>query len=138
MATVLRCESLDGVNYDFNEWEVADLKEWFDPSVIKLESQLGDPTMFDNGVEHYWAEIDFQIAFASTLANLNFVRLLREQFWLYPHFLNDLTTKYCVILWNPEDVAERWRRGYPLADHKLRLRFREFVGAVCYPPALES
>lgn len=138
MATVLRIDSMAGSHYDFQEWEVADMEEWTYTKQIKQLSQLGDPSVFDEGVEHYYSNVTFQLTFAGTVARLNLIRQLRDRFWIFPHYLFDTDEKYCVILWNPEAIREYWRRGHPLADQRITLHFREFVGAVCVPPPLVS
>jgi len=134
MATVLRIESMTGVLYDFTEFEIGKSREWNAQKQLKLESQCGDPTIFDMAIEHYRARIAFINAYTSTIARMNLVRLLADRFWLYPHYLSDVDLKYCVVLWNPEVISEFWYHGHPLADQPRTLEFREFVGFVCYPP----
>ena len=134
MATVLRIRSLMDINYDFNELEVGDVIEYEDEPLIYRESQLGDVTLYSEGVEHHMLEIDFINVFASTIARLNLVRLLRDRFWIYPHYLDDTDLRYCVVLRNPELVREFYYHGHPKADQVMRLIFREFTGSVCYPP----
>jgi hypothetical protein len=134
MAIVFRIESMAGATYDFSEMEVGKLEEWNAQQQLKLESQCGDPTIFDMGVEHYRARCQFINAFASTVARLNLVRVLADRFWMYPHYLFDTDLKYCVVLWNPEAIKEFWYHGHPEADKAVTLEFREFVGFVCYPP----
>jgi hypothetical protein len=135
MATVLRIKTLEGLSYDFDQYEIGRSREWTAQTQIKHESQCGDPTVFNVGVEHYRAQFDFINTFTSTIARMNLVRQIGDRFWLYPHFLSDTDLKYCVVLWNPEAISEFWYHGYPLADQTVRLEFREFVGMACYPPA---
>lgn len=134
MATALRIESLVGGLYDFAEIEIGHSREWQHTDQIKVVSQLGDPTIYDDGIEHYRATFEFVTVFASTISNLNLVRLIRDRFWLYPHFMDDTALKYCVVLWNPNAINEAWYHGHPYADQIINLEFREFTGAVCYPP----
>jgi hypothetical protein len=134
MATAVRIETLYGGTYDFDEIEVGHSREWTAVSQIKVESQLGDPTIYDDGIDHYRATFEFITVFASTISNLNLVRLIRDRFWLYPHYMDDTDLKYCVVLWNPEAIFEAWYHGHPHADQIITLEFREFTGAVCYPP----
>ena len=134
MPTVLRIESMIGVTYDFTDEEVGKGREWNAQKQLKLESQCGDPTIFDMQVEHYRARFEFINAYASTIARMNWVRQLADRFWFYPHYLLDVNLKYCVVLWNPEKISEFWFHGHPLADQVITLEFREFVGFVCYPP----
>jgi hypothetical protein len=134
MATVLRIESMGGATYDFNELEIGNIREWYYERQLKHESQCGDPTVFSMGVEHYHAQVEFINVFASTIARLNIVRILRDRFWLYPHYLDDTDVKYCVIIWNPEVISEFYYHGHPKADQVMSVLFREYVGAVCYPP----
>lgn len=134
MAIVLRMQSLIGISYDFTELEVGKCREWNYEKRIDLESQLADITIYSEGVEHYEAQIEFINVFASTIGRLNMVRLLRDRFWLYPHYLDNVDLKYCVVLRNPEEISEFYYHGQPDADQVMALVFREFVGSVCYPP----
>ena len=121
---VLRVQTLAGIDYFFTEMEIGDVKEWLEPQRIKQRSQFGDPHYYALGVEHYNAEIEFILCLADTISRLNLVRLQADRFWIYPHYLVDQYLKYCVVLDNPQDIAEFWRRGLPLADEIVRLRFQ--------------
>ncbi len=137
MATNLRCRHTGLPNgfIDFSDYETGVIRVSAGGQPDTHYSQVGDVKSYIKYIDHYTINAEIKVGFYDTLIKLFWLRDLHDEFYCYPYFPDDPSTRFTVIWLNWHEWEERWSKGYPQANWTFTVQFIEPRGATCHPPS---
>lgn len=119
----------------FTDDEVENLIVRHEQIVVEQVTQTNNLLAAYVGSARLEFDFAFNIFYQETLEKLSRIRLLREEFIIYPFLAEEPLTSYTVIWGQSPTLREQWTRGRREAQWDINLTWKESRLVSCIVPA---